>query len=82
MVRSPPGTVVGEISATLEPRCHEAPPPQSTTAGSGQRAARGSVYFQIDVEEPETSENLTQSVVIHHIVWRHTWLFAVIINII
>ena len=59
----------------------EAPPP-----GSGQPAA-GSAWFsllQIDVkvEEPETSQNPTKSVVIHNIVWRCTQLSAVIICII
>ena len=35
--------------------------------------------IEVDVEEPETSENPTQSFEIHNIVWRHTELLAVII---
>ncbi|CAL8310356.1 unnamed protein product [Boreogadus saida] len=57
----------------------EAPPP-----GSGQRAA-GSARFSllqidVEVEEPETSENPTKSFVIHNIVWRRTQLIAVYMN--
>ena len=60
---------------------HEAPAP-----GSGQPAA-GSARFSllqidVEVEEPETSENPTQSFEIHYIVWRRTQLLAVIICII
>ena len=75
-----------------EPRC---PPPRGTTtakhqrpaAGSGQQAAgsgQRAVQSQIDVEveEPEKSENPTLSFVIHNIVWRGTQLLAVIICII
>ena len=64
---------------------HEAPPPGSghPAAGSGQPAAgsgqpaAGSARFSllpinVEVEEPETSENQTQSFVIHNIVWRRT----------
>ncbi|CAL8350369.1 unnamed protein product [Boreogadus saida] len=60
--------------------CREAPPPRSTTAR--QRAAgrwslapaAGSVRFcllqiDVEVEEPETSDNPTKSFVIHYIVW-------------
>ena len=48
--------------------------------------AAGSAWFsllQIDmeVEEPETSENPRQSLVFHNIVWRRTQLLAVIIYI-
>ena len=40
--------------------------------------------LQIDeeVEEPETTENPTQSFVIHNVVWRHTEVMALIICII
>ena len=38
--------------------------------------------IQIEVEEPETSENPTKSFVIHYIVWTCTQLLAVIICII
>ena len=34
--------------------------------------------LQMNVEEPETSENPTKSFVIHNIVWRRTQLLAVI----
>ena len=66
------------VTARHHPR--EAPP-----SGSGQPIA-GSVRFsllQIDVkvEEPETSQNPTKSLVIHNIVWRITQLLAVIICI-
>ena len=59
---------------------------QQRAAGSRQPAA-GSARFSllqidVEVEEPETSENPTQSFVIHNIIWRHTQLFAVIICII
>ena len=59
----------------------KAPPP-----GSGQPAA-GSARFSllqidVEVEEPETSENPTQLFEIHNIVWRCTQLLAVIIYII
>ena len=37
-------------------------------AGSGQRAVQ-STSDDEEVEEPETSENLTQSFVVHNIVW-------------
>ena len=70
--------------------CREAPPPRSTTAR--QRAAgrwclapaAGRARFcllqiDVEVEEPETSENPTKSFVIHNIVWRCTQLLAVII---
>ena len=55
----------------------EAPPP-----GSGQPAA-GSARFSllqidVEVEEPETSENPRQSFAIHNIVWRLTQLLSVI----
>ena len=53
---------------------------------SGQPAAVSERFrlLQIDVEEeePETSENPSQSFVIHNIVWRRTHLLAVIICII
>ena len=62
-------------------RCREAPPP-----GSGQLAA-GSMRFSllqidVEVEEPETSENPTQSFEIYNIIWRRTQLLVVIIYII
>ena len=73
--------------------CREAPPPRSTTAR--QRAAgrwclapaAGSARFcllqiDVEVEEPETSENPTKSFVIHYIFWTCTQLLAVIICII
>ena len=55
-------------------------------AGSGQPAA-GSARFSllqidVEVEEPETSENPTKSFVIHNIVWRRKQLLAVIICVI
>jgi hypothetical protein len=59
-----------------EPRC----PPHA--AVRHQRLCRGSVYFDVDVEEPESSENPTQSFEIHNIAWRRTQLLAVIIYII
>ena len=37
------------------------------------------LQIDVDVEEPETSENPTQSFFIHIIVWRRTQLLAVII---
>ena len=42
---------------------------------------RFSLYFRLmwKCEEPETSENPTQSFKIHYIFWRHTQLLAVII---
>ena len=40
------------------------------------------LQIDVEVEEPETSENVTQSVEIHNIVWGHTQLLAVIIYII
>ena len=63
----------------------EAPPPRSTT--TRQRTAGSSARFSllqidVEVEEPETSENPTKSFVIHNIVWRRTQLLAVIICII
>ena len=36
----------------------------------------------VEVEEPETSENPTQSFEVHNIVWRRTQILAVIIYII
>ena len=36
------------------------------------------LQIDVDVEEPETSENPTQSFEIHNIVWRRTQLLAVI----
>ncbi|CAL8354812.1 unnamed protein product [Boreogadus saida] len=53
-------------TATGHHRRHKAPPPpQSTTArpaaGSLQRAARSLLQIEVEVEEPETSENPTQS---------------------
>ena len=51
-------------------------------AAKHHRSAAGSAWFsllQIDVkvEEPETSQNPTKSLVIHNIVWRITQLLAV-----
>ena len=40
------------------------------------------LQIDVEVEEPETSENPTKSFVIHNIVWRRTQLLAVIICII
>ena len=40
------------------------------------------LQIDVEVEEPETSENPTQSFEIHNIVWRRTQLWAVIIYII
>ena len=83
---SPTRLVVGVISAIVEKElgernfgfdslrpaahCREAPPPQSTTAR--QRAASGLLQIDVEVEEPETSENPTLSFVIHNIIWRRT----------
>ena len=39
-------------------------------------------FFHVEVEEPETSENLTQSFEIHNIVWRGTQILAMVIYII
>ena len=66
---------------SLAAHCRGAAPQRSTTAR--QRAA-GNAWvglLQIDgeVEEPETSENLTQSFEIHNIVCRRIQLLAVII---
>ena len=40
------------------------------------------LQIDVEVEEPETSENPTKSFVIHYIVWTRTQLLAVIICII
>ena len=40
------------------------------------------LQIDVDVEEPETSVNPTQSFEIHDIIWRRTQLLAVIIYII
>ena len=40
------------------------------------------LQIDVDVEEPETSENPTRSFEIHNIVWRRTHLWAVIMYII
>ena len=37
------------------------------------------LQIDVDVEEPETSENPTQLFEFHNIVWRHTQLLAAII---
>ena len=61
--------------------------------GSGGRQPRSTIPFSsmswfsllqidVDVEEPEMSENPTRSFEIHNIVWRLTQLLAVIIYII
>ena len=52
--------------------------------GSGQCGSVRFSLLQIDVEveEPETLENPTQSFVIHNIAWRLTQLLAVITYII
>ena len=68
----------------------EAPPPGSGQPGGGalrRQQAAGSARFcllqiDVEVEEPETSENPTKSFVIHYIVWTCTQLLAVIICII
>ena len=85
-------TVVVVISAIVEPSCplpdaccRKAQPPRSTTAGSGQSTSDwfGSrLPADVEVEEPETSENPTQLFVIHNIVWRRRQLLAVIKRII
>ena len=37
------------------------------------------LQIDVEVEEPEMSKNLTQSLEIHNIVWRRRQIFAVII---
>ena len=39
------------------------------------------LQIDVEVEEPETSENPTQSFEIHNIVWRRTQVLAMIIYI-
>ena len=58
-----------------------------TTASCSRQLAAGSMRFSllqidVEVEEPETSENPTQSFEIYNIVWRRTQLLVVIIYII
>ena len=61
--------------------------------GSGRRPTRSALPFSsmsrfsllqidVEVEEPETSENPTQSLEVHNIVWSRTQILAVIIYII
>ena len=58
--------------------CRQSPPPRSAAAGSARFSL---LQIDVEVEEPETSENPTQSFEIHNIIRRHTQLLAVIIYI-
>ena len=67
--------------------CNMPPVARGTTAAKHHRPAAGSTRFslfqiEVEVEEPETSENPTKSFGIHNIVWRRTQVLAVIICII
>ena len=83
----PPESRCPPLAATRHHH-RKAPPPGSgqPAAGSRQWAAGSArvslLQIDVEVEELETSENPTQSFVIHNIVWRRTQLLAVIICII
>jgi hypothetical protein len=80
--------IVARDCLPLEPRCL-----LPRQRGSGGRQSQATMPFSsmscfsllqidVEVEEPETSENSTQSFEIHNIFWRRTQLLAVIIYII
>ena len=52
-------------------------PTQQRGSSGRQSQVQSVLQIDVEVEEPETSENLTQSFEIHYIFWRHTRLLAV-----